>query len=53
MYRNVAFNHLNAKDSNMAANTYANAAKQRYINDSLLTLAYHRLNNGKWNHMMS
>ena len=24
-----------------------------YINDSLITLAYHQLNGGKWNHMMS
>jgi hypothetical protein len=53
MYWNVALNHSHAKDSNLAANMYADAAKQRYINDSLISLEYHRLGNGKWNHMMS
>ncbi|HUC80293.1 MAG TPA: glycosyl hydrolase 115 family protein [Flavisolibacter sp.] len=53
LYWNVAYNRRNVKDSNQSANTYADAAKKLYENDSLITLAYHRLNNGKWNHMMS
>ena len=36
----------------MSANEYADRVKQLYINDSLISLQYHRLNNGKWNHMM-
>lgn len=34
-------------------NKYAKAAKEMYEKDSLITLQYHRFNNGKWNHMMS
>lgn len=35
------------------ANEYADKVKKLYAEDSLITLAYHQLNNGKWNHMMS
>lgn len=38
---------------NRLVNEYAEKARQMYVNDSLITLAYHHLNNGKWNHMMS
>ena len=34
------------------ANRYADYAKTCYIEDSLLTLQYHQVANGKWNHMM-
>jgi Glycosyl hydrolase family 115/Gylcosyl hydrolase family 115 C-terminal domain len=54
MYLNVALNHLQYKTlKNHRVNLLANRAKQLYINDSLITLEYHRLNAGKWNHMMS
>jgi hypothetical protein len=53
MYWNIAWNRNNAKDSVLSANDNANAAKQLYINDSLISLQYHRIANGKWNHMMS
>lgn len=53
LYWNVALNRINAKDSILSANTYADAAKQLYRNDSLISLQYHQLGKGKWNHMMS
>jgi hypothetical protein len=34
------------------ANQLADQAKWYYKNDSLITALYHKLNNGKWNHMM-
>ncbi|MES1159121.1 MAG: glycosyl hydrolase 115 family protein [Bacteroidota bacterium] len=34
------------------ANRYADTVKQLYRNDSLLSLRYHQLGGGKWNHMM-
>lgn len=53
LYLNVALNHLNAKDSILSANDYANYAKQFYKNDSLISVQYHQIAGGKWNHMMS
>ncbi|MEY2916310.1 MAG: hypothetical protein RIS73_24, partial [Bacteroidota bacterium] len=53
LYNAVAWNKLLAKEKLELANSYADKAKQYYLNDSLITLEYHRLNNGKWNHMMS
>lgn len=32
--------------------TYADSARAYYKQDSLLTIAYHKMGNGKWNHMM-
>lgn len=52
MYLSVALNHLNAKDSVRSANDYANYAKQFYKNDSLISVQYHQIAGGKWNHMM-
>ncbi|HEV8284156.1 MAG TPA: glycosyl hydrolase 115 family protein [Chitinophagaceae bacterium] len=52
LYRAVAWNRLLAKDRLAEANEFADSAKQFYINDSLITLQYHQLGNGKWNHMM-
>ncbi|MGB3007468.1 MAG: glycosyl hydrolase 115 family protein, partial [Chitinophagaceae bacterium] len=34
-------------------NKYANRVKDLYKKDSLITIEYHRINKGKWNHMMS
>ncbi|MEA5258414.1 glycosyl hydrolase 115 family protein [Arcicella aquatica] len=53
MYYHVALNKRAANNKWNVANTYADKVKQLYANDSLITLAYHQLNNGKWNHMMS
>lgn len=53
MYYNVALNKEAYKNRYAEANDFADNVKQLYINDSLITLAYHQLNNGKWNHMMS
>lgn len=53
LYYAVAQNRINAKDSNLSANSYADWAKQLYNSDSLITLQYHKLGKGKWNHMMA
>lgn len=53
MYTALAWNQFYAKQNNVLANEYADKVKQFYINDSLITLAYHQLNNGKWNRMMA
>jgi Glycosyl hydrolase family 115/Gylcosyl hydrolase family 115 C-terminal domain/S-layer like family, C-terminal region len=53
MYAAVAWNHLLAKEKLLLANEYAAKAKQLYTNDSLISVQYHQLNNGKWNHMMA
>ncbi|MCF3107719.1 glycosyl hydrolase 115 family protein [Niabella sp. CC-SYL272] len=53
LYTAVARNRYDAKQGNVQANKYADDAKRFYRNDSLITLEYHQLNNGKWNHMMS
>ncbi|RYZ29444.1 MAG: glycosyhydrolase [Chitinophagaceae bacterium] len=53
MYSAVASNQFYAKQNNQKANSFADKAKQCYLNDSLLTIQYHNLANGKWNHMMS
>jgi hypothetical protein len=53
LYTAVAWNKLLAKDRSALANNYADKAKKYYLQDSLITLAYHQLNKGKWNHMMS
>ena len=53
MYYNVALNNQAYRNKWAATNSYANKVKELYKNDSLVTLAYHQLNGGKWNHMMS
>jgi hypothetical protein len=53
MYYNVALNKQAYANRWKEANGYADKVKKLYANDSLITLEYHRLNNGKWNHMMS
>jgi len=52
LYTTVANNRYEASRKQAKANVLADKAKQLYINDSLITLQYHQLNNGKWNHMM-
>lgn len=52
MYAAVAYNRWLGKQQLIWANDYADKVKQLYIQDSMITLAYHQMNNGKWNHMM-
>jgi len=52
MYYNVALNRAAYKNRYAVANDYADKVKQLYANDSLISLEYNQLNNGKWNHMM-
>lgn len=53
LYFHVAMNREAAKTQNLSANFSAEKVKHLYINDSLITDEYHKLKNGKWNHMMS
>ncbi|HEX2847804.1 MAG TPA: glycosyl hydrolase 115 family protein [Chitinophagaceae bacterium] len=53
LYYNVALNKNAYANKWIEANDYADKVKQLYVNDSLITLEYHQLNNGKWNQMMS
>jgi hypothetical protein len=52
MYEAVSKNKLFAKHNLVWANEWADTAKEYYKIDSLLTLRYHAVANGKWNHMM-
>jgi hypothetical protein len=52
LYVAVARNKYCADKSLDATNFWADKAKELYKNDSLLSLQYNQLNNGKWNHMM-
>lgn len=52
MYYNVALNKLAFQNKSDAANKYAEKVKALYEKDSLITLQYHQLKDGKWNHMM-
>jgi hypothetical protein len=52
LYHAVAWNRFYAVKKIKKANEYADKAKQFFLNDSLLSAAYHGLANGKWNHMM-
>ena len=52
MYANVAMNKMTFENKYAVANDYADNVKRLYTTDSLMTLEYHALNNGKWNHMM-
>ena len=53
MYLAVAKNKFYATNDDPKANAFADKVKQLYLADSLLTIQYHELSNGKWNHMMS
>lgn len=53
LYYNVALNKNAYTNKWIEANGYVDKVKQLYANDSLITLEYHQLNNGKWNQMMS
>ena len=52
LYTATALNHFYAESGNLLANSYAEEATGCYAKDSLISLEYNRLRNGKWNHMM-
>ena len=52
MYYNTALNRNYYKYKYASANDYADKVKELYFKDSLISVEYHQLNNGKWNHMM-
>jgi len=52
LYHSVAMNRSLAERKLKTANVFADAAVRFYKKDSLITLQYHQLKNGKWNHMM-
>ncbi|GAB3554883.1 glycosyl hydrolase 115 family protein [Spirosoma fluminis] len=53
MYYYVALNRQAHRNRWKETNRYADKVNELYTNDSLITEQYHRLNKGKWNHMMS
>lgn len=53
LYTYVAMNRDAALRKLSTTNMLADRAKMFYEKDSLITLEYHQLGNGKWNHMMS
>lgn len=53
LYYNVALNRRAFGKGDLSANRYADAAHKAFEKDSLITVEYHTLNNGKWNRMMS
>lgn len=53
LYYNVALNKNAYANKWKEANVYADNVKELYAKDSAITGQYHRMNNGKWNHMMS
>lgn len=52
LYFNVSLNKQAYKNKYAVANEYAEKVKQLYAKDSLISIEYNQLNNGKWNHMM-
>jgi hypothetical protein len=52
MYYNAALNKEAYRNKWKDANMYADKVKLLYTNDSLISLEYNNLKNGKWNHMM-
>ncbi len=52
LYATIAQNKKAAKLYQANTNQLANKAKQLFLNDSLLSVQYHQIANGKWNHMM-
>jgi hypothetical protein len=52
LYGAVAKNRFYSSRNWPSANAYADDVKYYYNQDSLLTIQYHQISNGKWNHMM-
>lgn len=53
LYHATAYNHYWAEQNSLYANYFADKVAEKYLADSLITIRYHKLGNGKWNHMMS
>lgn len=53
MYYHVAANDYWYRQGDTMANKHARLAAQCFRQDSLISVAYHQINGGKWNHMMS
>ncbi|MEO6549327.1 MAG: glycosyl hydrolase 115 family protein [Ferruginibacter sp.] len=52
MYTNIAKNEYAYANHLAGANSFAEKAKELYQKDSMISVEYHQLNDGKWNHMM-
>ena len=52
LYTAVAKNRFEYSYKAATANYYADQARQCYLKDSLISLRYHQIAGGKWNHMM-
>ena len=52
LYLSVALNRRAASQNWNNVNMLAEKSKNLYEKDSLITLQYHKIANGKWNHMM-
>ena len=52
MYYAQAKNHQLAKENNPMANAWAKRVEDCFARDAELATQYHKLNGGKWNHMM-
>lgn len=52
LYTAVARNRFEVSYRSSATNYFADKAKQFYLKDSLISLQYHKIAGGKWNHMM-
>lgn len=53
MYISTARNRLYASQGRAEANDYAQKARELFALDADLSEQFHRINGGKWNHMMS
>ncbi|HMP87956.1 MAG TPA: glycosyl hydrolase 115 family protein, partial [Lacibacter sp.] len=53
LYYHVALNKKAFGQKWNTTDTYARRVRELFVRDSLISIEYHRLNNGKWNHLMS
>ncbi|MES2373759.1 MAG: glycosyl hydrolase 115 family protein [Bacteroidota bacterium] len=52
LYYNAGMNKAYATAKSIKANVFADKVKKLYIKDSLISMEYNSLADGKWNHMM-
>ncbi len=52
LYYQASLNRQAYKNKYAVANDYGEKVKELYVKDSLISIEYNQLNNGKWNHMM-
>ena len=53
MYYFTALNHLYAEQERSTTREMATRVRELYLKDSLISVRYHEISGGKWNHMMS